>query len=111
MPKAPPRNVPSNNAYDRSGRMLRIEIEKEEGRDPKKYRPNGIKWRMRIVREKVPGGGDFEIIFLIDNHDDFGFHSHPNLPEDHDVREIIPTDNWEDAWNIFSNEVARVKKL
>ena len=76
--------------------------------DPKIYKPDGKKCVFRFIREQNVDGEDFEIVFLIDNHEPFGFHEHPKLPEEHDVREIIHASEWSQAWDIFD---ARTREL
>lgn len=48
---------------------------------------------------------------LVDNHEPFGFHMHTRLPEDHSVREILPTTDYNEALQIFLKEVERIVNL
>jgi hypothetical protein len=93
--------------FDKKGNICKIEITIEMS-DPNIYKPDGKKCVFRYIREKNTNREDFEIIFLIDNHEPFGFHEHSNLPEEHNVREIIHAIDWSQAWDIFD---ARTKEL
>ena len=93
--------------FDKKGKICKIEIMIETA-DPKIYKPDGKKCVFRFIREKNVNEEDFEIIFLIDNHEPFGFHEHQKLPDVHDAREIIHATEWSQAWYIFD---ARVKEL
>lgn len=93
--------------FDKKGKICKIEINIELA-DPKIYKPDGKKCVFRFIREQNVDGEDFEIVFLIDNHEPFGLHEHPKLPEEHGVREIIHASEWSQAWDIFD---ARTKEL
>ncbi len=58
-----------------------------------------------VRREKTPGEEDYEIVLLIDNHDPYGFHEHPKLPEKHEVRKSIHVWTWQDAWMEFEDRL------
>ncbi len=54
--------------------------------------------------------GDFARL-LVDNHEPFGFHMHTQLPEDHSIREVLPTKDYNEALQIFLKEVERIVSL
>jgi hypothetical protein len=45
--------------------------------------------------------GTKQLIYLIDNHQPFGFHEHHDLPFNHNARKLIPLVDWQLAWNHF----------
>ena len=79
--------------FDKKGRVCKIEISIESA-DPAFYRPDGKKCVFRFIRERCSGKEDFEIVFLIDNHEPFGFHMHLKLPANPDAREVINASDW-----------------
>ena len=42
-----------------------------------------------------------ELVYLIDNHEPFGFHEHDELPKNRESRISLRVRNWQEAWNIF----------
>jgi hypothetical protein len=86
---------------DSSGRVCLIFISIELTCNKDFYPPSGIKSVFRVLRQKTAGVDTYEAVLLIDNHEPFGFHEHPKLPENHDIRRFLKVDNWQDAWNIF----------
>ncbi len=90
---------------DRQGRICKIEVSIEQTADSNMYPPNGLKCVFKVLREKIKGDEEFEIVLLIDNHKPFGFHNHPKLPLVHDVRGVIHASSWDEAWHIFDKKV------
>jgi hypothetical protein len=68
--------------------------------------PSGLK--VKYVLIDVEGG--FARL-LVDNHEPFGFHMHTQLPEDHSIRENLPTADYNEALQIFFKEVERIVSL
>lgn len=64
--------------------------------------PSGYKVRCALI-ERMSGG----LIVLLDNHEPFGFHIHTKLP-DKNPRTSFDVDSYEEAIEIFFNEVRRV---
>ncbi len=46
-------------------------------------------------------------VVLVDNHAPFGFHLHPGLPEDKNLRKELKTSSYEEAYRIFMEEVSK----
>jgi len=93
---------------DQSGRKCVVSVKIEQTNDRDFYPPDGIKSVFMVKREKRMGEENFETIILIDNHAPFGFHEHPNLPDESKVRQSIHVSNWQEAW--FSFEI-KMKEL
>ena len=76
-----------------------LRVKKDE-----KY-PDGIKakFAMLDIEKQI-------IRLLIDNHEPWGYHIHPYLPEDHSVRTRIGAKDYQEAANIFFKEVQKVIK-
>lgn len=89
---------------DRQGRNCIIDVSIEQTFDTLMYPPDGIKSVYKILRETSRESGDYEIIYLIDNHEPHGYHSHPKLPENHNIRTIIHVSTWKEAWDIFDKK-------
>jgi hypothetical protein len=98
------------NLIDDVGRICRVEVFIEQTSDASKYPPDGKKCIFRLFREKTVGSDKFELIFLIDNHEPFGFHYHDQLPSQHHSRVRILTSNWQEAWIIFDRKVKELLK-
>lgn len=95
---------------DAQGRVCKVDVIIEQTADTAMYPPDGKKCVFRIVREKVAGDEDFELVLLIDNHEPFGYHHHDKLPEIHGSREPIHTSSWEEAWKIFDEKMKELLK-
>lgn len=67
---------------------------------------SGLKVRYVLLDSE----GEFARL-LVDNHEPFGFHMHTQLPEDHSIREILPTKDYNEALQIFLTEVERIVVL
>ena len=67
--------------------------------------PSGLKVKYVLIDVE----GEFARL-LVDNHEPFGFHIHTQLPEDHSVREVLPTEDYNEALQIFLQEVERIVK-
>lgn len=68
--------------------------------------PSGIKVKYVLIDSE----GEFARL-LVDNHEPFGFHMHTRLPEDHSTREVLPTTDYNEALQIFLQEVERIVSL
>lgn len=68
--------------------------------------PAGLKVRYVLIDTD----GEFARL-LVDNHEPFGFHMHTQLPEDHSIREILPTTDYNEALQIFLKEMERIMSL
>ena len=90
---------------DRQGRICKIEVSIAQTADSNMYQPDGQKCVFKVLREKLKGEEEFEIVLLIDNHSPFRFHNHSQLPLNHEVRETIHASNWIEAWRIFDKKV------
>lgn len=64
--------------------------------------PDGIKAKFLLQNE------DGTTRLLIDNHEPFGFHMHSGLPDQHDVRERLDVNNYQEAMEFFFREVRRI---
>jgi hypothetical protein len=73
---------------------------------PNKKFPDGLKVKYVLI----DADGGFARL-LIDNHEPFGFHMHTQLPEDPSVREVLSITDYNEALQIFLNEVERIVKL
>ena len=62
---------------------------------------------LKVKYVLLDSDGEFARL-LVDNHEPFGFHLHTRLPEDHSVREILPTTDYNEALQIFLKEVERI---
>lgn len=93
---------------DKFGRICIVEVDIEETLNIKLYPPDGIRCVFKIKREKKLGTENFEVIFLIDNHEPFGFHEHPKLPSEHDYRKPLHVSFWQDAWIEFEKRVKEI---
>ena len=71
--------------------------------EPSKLHPEGIKAKYVIINMKAN-----KPVFLIDNHEPFGFHSHPDPGLDHNVRLTIPTRDYSKAMDIFFEKVKEI---
>jgi hypothetical protein len=87
--------------FDRTGRSYLVDIQILQSDDFTKYRPDGVKCVFRVLREMAFNKNKFELVLLVDNHDPFGFHSHPDLPEVHEKRVELDVRNWKEAWILF----------
>lgn len=93
---------------DKKGRSCVVDISIEKTADKMMYPPNGIKSVFKVMREKNVGSEDYEIVYLIDNHEPYGFHEHPKLPEDHGVRKTVHASSWDEAWEIFDKKIEEI---
>lgn len=67
--------------------------------------PNGIKAKYVLLNlEKM------EIRLLVDNHSPWGYHLHPELPENHEVRVRLGVKDYKKAEEFFFKEVEKVLK-
>lgn len=87
---------------DNLGKLCRIEIDVTQTSDFKKYGSSGIKAVFRVIRQLSED--EFEEVILIDNHEPLGFHSHDELPVNHNSREIICASDYLEAWSIFDKK-------
>lgn len=92
---------------DKLGRTCVVEVNIEQTTNTTLY-PDGIKSVFKIKREKTAGDEDFEAVVLIDNHEPFGFHEHPKLPEKHDFRRSIHVSTWQEAWREFEKRIEEI---
>ncbi len=93
---------------DKLGRSCIVDISIDQTADHKMYPPNGIKSVFKVMREKNVGTEYFEIVYLIDNHEPYGFHEHPKLPADHDIRKMVHASSWYEAWEIFDKKIEEI---
>ncbi len=82
--------------------VLKIQVLKVK--KGKKF-PNGVKAKFVLldVEKQI-------ICLLIDNHEPWGYHIHPCLPEDHSVRVRIGSKDYQEAPEVFFREVQKVLK-
>jgi len=75
------------------------EVEKSE-----KF-PQGIKAKLLLqdIEHEKPR-------LLIDNHEPYGFHMHTKLPDDHSLRIELEIETYQEAMNVFFDEVERILK-
>ena len=90
-----------NNASDKQGRKYKVVIHIEETTKEKKY-PEGVKAVYKLFRLNT--NGEEELIVLMDNHQPYGFHEHPKLPSDKNVREPLGTTNWKEVRSLFQEK-------
>ncbi|CBW26607.1 hypothetical protein BMS_1782 [Halobacteriovorax marinus SJ] len=93
-------------ATGKDGETYLIDVSIKQTDDKNKYPPIGVKSVFRVLQ--IDSNGEQKLVILIDNHKPFGFHEHDKLPEVHDSREEIHTDDWQGAWTIFEE---RIKEL
>lgn len=67
--------------------------------------PDGFKIRCALIEVK---SGDLRV--LLDNHEPFGYHIHTNLPMDRKARASANVRNYQEAINLFFDEVERLVK-
>ncbi|OQW48499.1 MAG: hypothetical protein A4S09_04795 [Proteobacteria bacterium SG_bin7] len=68
----------------------------------------GVSIKVRYVL--VDADGEFARL-LVDHHEPFGFHMHTQLSEDHSIREVLPTTDYNEALQLFLKEVERIVSL
>ncbi len=93
---------------DRQGRNCVVAISIEQTLDKLIYPPNGIKSVFKVIREKNAGTEDYEIVYLIDNHEPFGFHEHPKLAADRENRKTVHASSWDEAWVLFEKKIEEI---
>jgi hypothetical protein len=93
---------------DKQGRNCVVAISIEQTADKLMYPPSGIKSVFKVIREKNVGTEDYEIVYLIDNHEPFGFHEHPKLPADRETRRIVHASSWDEAWVLFEKKIEEI---
>lgn len=93
---------------DKLGRICVVEVKIEQTTKISLYPPDGVKSVFKIKREWHRGAEDFEVVVLIDNNEPFGFHEHPQLPNEHDYRRTIHASNWQDAWHEFEKRIEEI---
>lgn len=67
--------------------------------------PDGFKIRCALIETRT---GDLRV--LLDNHEPFGYHLHTNLPKDRKARTSANVRNYQEAINLFFDEVEKVVK-
>lgn len=70
---------------------------------PSKRFPQGIKAKF-VLLDLEKGEGRL----LVDNHEPFGFHMHPNMSDNHDERIPLVVKDHEEALEVFLTEVERI---
>lgn len=89
------------------GFRYKIEISVETHEDTDRY-PEGVKAVFKMIRLDVGEENKTELVVLVDNHRPFGFHSHDELPENHDDRTELHIDNYKEAWTIFQGKCKEI---
>lgn len=90
---------------DAKNRLYKIRIYVAVTDDLKKY-PEGFKAIFRLFR--LNSEGSEELVILFDNHEPFGLHEHDKLPNEHDSRKSLMTDDWREAWSIFQERCKEI---
>lgn len=70
--------------------------------------PEGVIATFRLF--EIMENEEREIIYLIDNHAPYGFHEHNQLPENHEARNQLLVNTWQEAWKIFQAKYRGVTK-
>lgn len=68
--------------------------------------PVGLKVRYVLIDTD----GEFARL-LVDNREPFGFRMHTQLPEGHSIREVLRTNEYNEALQIFLKEVEKIVSL
>lgn len=84
-----------------------------------KWKVEGIAYKVEIS-EKYPDGYKMKCVLvdiengvpvlLVDNHDEYWYHHHPELPTDHDVRETLNVTDYKEAIRYFFRRVKEITK-
>lgn len=67
--------------------------------------PDGFKVRCALIEIRT---GALRV--LLDNHEPFGYHLHTKLPKDRKARITVNVRNYQDAIDLFFDEVERLVK-